>query len=71
MLNIIKKRIILLNKRNIKFNNFSLSINHTCSKALNEYSLKNPQIFWSETAKSVSWFKQYDKVSIKFYFYLF
>lgn len=43
----------------------SLSINITCSKALNEYSLKNPEAFWSETSKSVTWFKPYEKVSNK------
>jgi hypothetical protein len=40
----------------------SLALNITCSKALNEYSLKNPEAFWSEAAKAVSWSKPFTKV---------
>lgn len=41
----------------------SLSLNYTCSKLLNQYSLKNPEEFWSETSQNVTWFKKYNKVS--------
>lgn len=44
------------------FRSFSLSLNISCSKALNEFSLKHPEAFWGEAAKAVSWSKPYTKV---------
>jgi hypothetical protein len=58
---IISRRTLLPSKSNT-LRPLSLSLNITCSKALNEYSLKNPDAFWSEAAKAVSWSKPFTKV---------
>lgn len=60
----IKNLFFYKKNNNLKqLRSLSLSLNYTCSKLLNQYSLKNPEEFWSETSQNVTWFKKYDKVS--------
>ena len=44
----------------------------TSYDAVFQHSIKNPEEFWAEAAKSITWYKPYDKVldSSKAPFYL-